>query len=308
MKTMLDAKHESSYSQGMNKLPNEKRIQILSMLVEGSSMRSISRVVGVSINTVTKLLAEAGEACLAYHDENVKGLNCKKIQCDEIWAFCYAKEKNAAAAKKAPTFAGDVWTWTSICAESKLICNWFVGGRDAEFAHLFMDDLAARLNNRIQLTTDGHKVYLQAIENAFGNDIDYAQLVKMFGNAPDSAKGRYSPAECTGIKKTPKIGSPADKHISTSYVERQNLTMRMSMRRFTRLTNAFSKKFESHCHALALYFVYYNFVRIHKSLKVSPAMAAGLTPKLWGWEDVIALIDAAQGEPKKRGPYNKKTA
>jgi IS1 family transposase len=292
----------------MNKLPNEKRVQILSMLVEGSSMRSISRVVGVSINTVTKLLAEAGEACLAYHDENVKGLNCKKIQCDEIWAFCYAKEKNAAAAKKAPTFAGDVWTWTSICAESKLICNWFVGGRDAEFAKLFMEDLAARLNNRVQLTTDGHKAYLQAIEGAFGDEVDYAQLVKMFGNAPESAKGRYSPAECTGIKKTPKIGSPEKKDISTSYVERQNLTMRMSMRRFTRLTNAFSKKFESHCHALALYFVYYNFVRIHKSLKVSPAMAAGLTDKLWGWEEVIALIDAKQEAPKKRGPYKKKAA
>jgi IS1 family transposase len=304
---MLDAKHKSSYSQGVNKLPNEKRVQILSMLVEGSSMRSISRVVGVSINTVTKLLAEAGEACLAYHDENVKGLNCKKIQCDEIWAFCYAKEKNAAAAKKAPTFAGDVWTWTSICAESKLICNWFVGGRDAEFAKLFMDDLAARLNNRVQLTTDGHKAYLQAIEGAFGTEIDYAQLVKMFGNAPESAKGRYSPAECTGIKKTPKIGSPEKKDISTSYVERQNLTMRMSMRRFTRLTNAFSKKFDNHCHALALYFVYYNFIRIHKTLRVAPAMAAGLTDHLWAWEDVIAMIDAAN-PPKKRGAYKEKAA
>jgi IS1 family transposase len=293
---------------GMNKLPNEKRVQILSMLVEGSSMRSISRVVGVSINTVTKLLAEAGEACLAYHDENVKGLNCKKIQCDEIWAFCYAKEKNVHTAKSAPTFAGDLWTWTSICADSKLICNWFVGGRDADFGKLFMDDLAARLNSRVQMTTDGHKVYMQAIEGAFGAEIDYAQLVKMFGNSPESAKGRYSPAECTGIKKTPKIGTPKDKDISTSYAERQNLTMRMSMRRFTRLTNAFSKKYESHCHALALYFIYYNFIRIHKSLKVSPAMAAGVTDKLWDWKDVTAIVDAAQSEPKKRGPYKKKAA
>ena len=190
---------------------------------------------------------------------------------------------------------------------SKLICNWFVGGRDAEFAKLFMDDLAARLNSRVQMTTDGHKAYLNAIEGAFGAEIDYAQLVKMYGAAPESAKGRYSPAECTGIKKTAKIGKPEEKHVSTSYAERQNLTMRMSMRRFTRLTNAFSKKYESHCHALALYFVYYNFVRIHKSLKVSPAMAAGLTDKLWGWEEVIALIDAKQDAPKKRGPYKKKT-
>jgi IS1 family transposase len=290
----------------MNKLPHEKRVQILSMLVEGSSMRSISRVVGVSINTVAKLLAEAGEACLAYHDENVKGLNCKKIQCDEIWSFVYAKEKNVP--EKAPDFAGDVWTWTSICADSKLICNWFVGGRDADFAKLFMDDLASRLNGRVQMTTDGYKVYMQAVEGAFGSEIDYAMLVKMYGTAPEAFKGRYSPAECTGIKKTAKIGNPKEKDISTSYAERQNLTMRMSMRRFTRLTNAFSKKFESHCHALALYFVYYNFVRIHKSLKVSPAMAAGLTEKLWGWDDVISLIDAAKDEPKKRGPHKKNCA
>ena len=305
---MLDDKHKSSYSVGMNKLPTDKRIQILSMLVEGSSMRSISRVVGVSINTVAKLLAEAGEAAIAYHDENVQGLDCKRIQCDEIWAFVYAKEKNAAAAKAAPTFAGDVWTWTSICADSKLICNWFVGGRDAEFAEMFMNDLASRLNNRVQMTTDGYKVYMQAIEGAFGADIDYAMLVKMFGASPESAKGRYSPAECTGIKKTVKIGSPAEKHISTSYAERQNLTMRMSMRRFTRLTNGFSKKYESHCHSLALYFLYYNFVRIHKTLKISPAMAAGVTDRLWDWEDVIAIIDAAQGAPKKRGAYKKRAA
>jgi IS1 family transposase len=214
---MLDAKHKSSYKDGMNKLPLEKRVQILSMLVEGSSMRSISRVVGVSINTVTKLLAEAGEACLAYHDENVKGLNCKKIQCDEIWAFVYAKEKNVP--ENAPTFAGDVWTWTSICADSKLICNWFVGGRDADIAKLLMDDLATRLTSRVQMTTDGLKLYMQAVEGAFGADIHYAQLVKMFGNTP-APKGRYSPAECTGIKKTPKIGNPKDKDISTSYAER----------------------------------------------------------------------------------------
>jgi IS1 family transposase len=304
---MLDAKHKSSYIKGMNKLPLNKRVQILSMLVEGSSMRSISRVADVSINTVSKLLVEAGEWCLAYHDENVRGLNCKRIQCDEIWSFCYAKEKNAPGAKTAPTFAGDVWTWTSICADSKLICNWFVGSRDAEFAKLFIDDLASRLSHRVQMTTDGLKIYLDAVKGAFGADIDYAQLVKMFGSAPDSAKGRYSPAECTGIKKKVKIGKPDDDHVSTSYVERHNLTMRMSMRRFTRLTNAFSKKYENHCHALSLYFVYYNFIRIHKTLRVTPAMAAGLTDKLWIWEDVIALMDAAT-PPKKRGPYKKKAA
>jgi IS1 family transposase len=291
----------------MNKLPLNKRVQILSMLVEGSSMRSISRVADVSINTVSKLLVEAGEACLAYHDENVRGLNCKRVQCDEIWSFCYAKEKNAPVAKAAPTFAGDVWTWTSLCADSKLICNWFVGGRDAEFAHLFMDDLASRLNHHVQMTTDGHRVYMQAIEGAFGADIDYAQLVKMFGNAPETQKGRYSPAECTGIKKTRRIGNPDEKHVSTSYAERQNLNMKMSMRRFTRLTNAFSKKFDNHCHALALYFVHYNFIRIHKTLKVTPAMAGDLTDRLWSWEDVIAMIDAAN-PPKKRGPYAKKAA
>jgi IS1 family transposase len=276
------------------------------MLVEGSSMRSISRVADVSINTVSKLLVEAGEACLAYHDENVKGLNCKRIQYDEIWSFCYTKEKNAPGAKTAPTFAGDVWTWTSICADSKLICNWFVGGGDAEFAHLFMDDLAARLNHRVQMTTDGHKAYLTAIDRAFGSEIDYAMLVKMFGTAPDAKKGRYSPADCTGAMKVPMTGRPVWKDISTSYAERQNLTMRMSMRRFTRLTNAFSKKFDNHCHALALYFIHYNFIRIHKSLKVTPAMAAGLTDRLWSWEDVIAMIDAAN-PPKQRGPYKKKT-
>lgn len=265
----------------MNKLPTHKRAQILAMLVEGSSMRSISHVVGVSINTVSKLLVEAGEACLAFHDESVHGLTCKRVQCDEIWSFCYAKEKNAPGAKNAPTFAGDVWTWTSLCADSKLICNWFVGGRDAEYAKLMMDDLAARLTHRVHLTRDGHKAYLEAIEGAFGADIDYAQLVKLFGPSPD------------------------DKHVSTSYAERHNLTMRMQMRRFTRLTNAFSKKFENHCHGLALYFVHYNFCRQHKSLGgISPAMAAGLTDTLHDIEWIIGLIDARA--PKPRGPYKKK--
>jgi IS1 family transposase len=286
----------------MSKLSLTQRVQILSLLCEGASMRSISRVVGVSINTVTKLLAEAGEACIDFHDEHVRGLNCTRIECDEIWSFVYAKEKNAATAKNAPTFAGDVWTWTSICADSKLICNWFVGGRDADYAKLFMDDLASRLNNRVQLTTDGHKAYLQAIEGAFGSEIDYAQLVKLFGAAPESRKGRYSPAECTGIKKTPKIGNPKEKYVSTSYAERQNLTMRMHMRRFTRLTNAFSKKYESHCHMVALYTVWYNYIRKHTSLKTTPAVAAGLTEKPLGFDFIVGLVEARApktGRPKK---------
>ena len=263
-------------------------------------MRSISRVVGVSINTVAKLLAEAGEACIDFHDKNVRGLNCKRVECDEIWSFVYAKEKNVPV--DAPDFAGDVWTWTSICADSKLICNWFVGGRDADYAKLFMDDLAARLNNRVQLSTDGHKAYLEAIEGAFGNDIDYAQLIKMFGAVPESAKGRYSPAKCNGTKKVAKIGSPAEKLVSTSYAERQNLTMRMHMRRFTRLTNAFSKKFESHCHMIALYTVWYNYIRVHKTLKTTPAVAAGLADAPRGFDFIVGLVEARApktGRPKK---------
>lgn len=305
MNFSLDPKHKSSDIRGMNKLPLKTRAQILSMLVEGSSMRSISRVTGVSINTVTKLLVDAGEACLEFHDENVVGLNSKRIQCDEIWSFCYSKEKNADAATM-PDFAGDVWTWTSLDADSKLICNWFVGGRDADFANHFMSDLAARLSNRVQLTTDGHRAYLNAIDNAFEHDIDYAQLVKLYGNQPTGKTARYSPAECTGIKKTVRTGNPDEKHVSTSYVERHNLTMRMSMRRFTRLTNAFSKKFDNHCHALALYFVHYNFCRIHKSLKVSPAMAAGLTDTLRNMEWIVGLVDARAPKPGRRGPYKKR--
>ncbi|MFC4292334.1 IS1 family transposase [Sphingorhabdus arenilitoris] len=290
----------------MNKLPIEKRRQILAMLCEGSSMRSISRVADVSINTVSKLLVQAGEACIAIHNDNVQSVQSTRIECDEIWSFCYAKKKNVKTAKDAPEGAGDVWTWTAIDADSKLIVSYLVGGRDAEYAMEFMDDLRARLANRVQLTTDGHKAYLEAVEGAFGADVDYAQLVKMYGAAPESMKGRYSPADCTGIKKIHREGNPDIKHVSTSYVERQNLTMRMSMRRFTRLTNGFSKKLENHIHALALYFVFYNFTRIHKSLKMSPAMAAGITDTLWSLDDIIAKIDEMAPAPKKRGPYKKR--
>ncbi len=286
-------------------MPTEKRVQILNMLVEGSSMRSISRVVGVSINTVTKLLVEAGEVCAAYHDANVRDVKAARVQCDEIWSFCYAKAKNVATAKAAPVEAGDVWTWTAIDADSKLIVSYLVGGRDSEYAIEFMDDVASRLANRVQMTTDGHKSYLEAIEGAFGGDIDYAQLVKMYGSAPESMKGRYSPAECTGIKKRRVEGNPRKEDVSTSYVERQNLTMRMSMRRFTRLTNAFSKKIDNHIHMLSLYFVHYNFCRIHKTLKVTPAMAAGVSNALYDMEWVVGLIDERAPAPKKRGSYKK---
>ncbi|NEU14743.1 DDE-type integrase/transposase/recombinase [Methylobacterium sp. BTF04] len=291
----------------MNKLPLAKRVQILNMLCEGSSLRSISRVADVSINTVSKLLMDAGKACAAHHDEYVRGVAAERIQCDEIWSFCYAKAKNVATAKAAPEGAGDVWTWTAIDADSKLIVSYLVGGRDAEYADAFMGDLAGRLTKRVQLTTDGHKAYLEAVEGAFGADVDYAMLVKLYGAAPSGVTGRYSPAECTGIKKTTVTGSPDEAHVSTSYVERQNLTMRMQMRRFTRLTNGFSKKIENHHHALALYFTFYNFVRMHKKLRVSPAMAAGVSDRLWSMEDVAALVDAAAPLATKRGHYKKNT-
>ncbi len=269
-------------------------------------MRSISRVVGVSINTVTKLLVDAGNACQAYHDEHVRGLNCQRIQADEIWSYCYAKQKNAPKAKRLDLAYGDVWTWTILCADSKLICNWLVGWRDAAYAQALMIDLQDRLNQRVQLTTDGHKAYLNAVEGAFGANIDYAMLVKLYGAAPDSAKGRYSPAECIGARKTRIEGKPDPKHISTSYTERHNLTMRMSMRRFTRLTNAISKKLGNHSHALALYFVWYNFCRQHSAHKLSPAMAAGVTDTLRDMDWIVSLIDARAPKPGPRGTYKKR--
>jgi IS1 family transposase len=290
----------------MNKLPLAKRVQILSMLCEGSSMRSISRVADVSINTVSKLLVDAGKACAAFHDEKVRGVTSKRIQCDEIWSFTYAKAKNVATAKAAPEEAGDTWTWTALDADSKLIVSWLVGGRDSEYAMVFMDDLRSRLANRVQLTTDGHRAYLEAVEGAFGGDIDYAMLVKLYGAAPESFKGRYSPAECVGARKDRIEGNPDKAHVSTSYVERQNLTMRMHMRRFTRLTNGFSKKFENHMHMVALYTVWYNFVKMHKTLRMTPAMASGVSDRLWSVEDVAALVEDAAPKAGKRGPYKKR--
>jgi len=274
-------------------------------------MRSISRVADVSINTVTSLLEKAGAACAEHHHKALRGVKAKRVQCDEIWSFIGCKQKNIPAVPAPDSsgdYLGDVWTWTALDADSKLILSWLVGGRDAGYATEFMQDVADRLANRVQLTTDGHKAYLEAVEGAFGADVDYAQLVKLYGDTPSPA-GRYSPAECTGIRKTRIEGRPDKAHVSTSCVERQNLTMRMSMRRFTRLTNGFSKKAENHTHMVALYTVWYNFVRIHKTLRCPPAMAAGVATRLWSMEDVVALMDAREAPAKKRGPYKaKKTA
>jgi len=274
---------------GMNKLPLDKRVQILTMLVEGSSMRSVSRVCSVSINTVTKLLVDAGTACAAFHDERVRNVTAKAVQCDEIWSFSYAKNKNVKFAKSPSEGAGDVWTWTAIDADSKLIISWHVGDRSQHTGISFMGDLKARLANRVQLTTDGHKAYLRAVE-AVDFDADYAMLQKIF--ATDYAgPGRYSPPKCIGAIKEAIKGNPDPALVNTSFAERQNLTMRMAMRRFTRLTNAFSKKFENHCHALALYFFWYNWVRNHKTLGVTPAMAAGLVQAPMKFTDLLTAMD-----------------
>jgi IS1 family transposase len=293
----------------MHKLPSSERARILHLLCEGSSIRAVCRLTGASKITVTKLLIDAGKACMAFHDATVRGVAAKRIQVDEIWSFTYAKQKNVATAKAAPADAGDTWTWTAIDADSKLIVSYFVGGRDGECAMIFTDDLRSRLANRVQLTSDGHKAYLEAIEGAFGGDVDYAILNKIYGTVPEAAKGRYSPAVCLGAKKERVEGSPDPEHVSTSYVERHNLTMRMHMRRFTRLTNGFSKKVENHAYAVALHMMYYNFVRTHSKLRMSPAMAAGVSDRLWEVSDIVALVEAEEASAdRKRGSYKKKAA
>jgi IS1 family transposase len=289
----------------MNKLSVKARAQMLSMLCEGASMSSVSRLADVSINTVAKLLIDAGKFCAAFHDDNVRGVQVKRIQCDEIWSFTYAKQKNVKTATDAPEWAGDTWTWTGIEADTKLIVSWLVGGRDGEYAMAFMDDLRSRLANRVQLTTYGHKAYLEAVEGAFGGDVDYAVLHKVYGASPESAKGKYSPADCIGTQKHRIEGDPDLKHVSTSYIERTNLTMRMHNRRFTRLTNAFSKKFESHVHMVAIWTVWYNWVRIHKTLRVSPAIAANLTDTLWSWETIVAKMDEVAPKAGRPKTYKK---
>jgi IS1 family transposase len=269
----------------MNKLTRKDRGQILHLLCEGNSIRAVTRLTGASKKAVSKLMVDAGQAAAWYQDRVFRNLTCKRIQVDEIWAFVYAKQKNVATAKAAPVDAGDVWTWTAIDADTKLIPSWFVGGRDSDAA-------ITRLVNRVQLTSDGHKAYLEAVEGAFGSDVDYAQLVKLYGATSESAKGRYSPAECIGAHKQPIEGSPDPKHISTSYAERSNLSVRMHTRRFTRLTNAFSKKVENHAHSVALFAMYYNFVRIHKTLRTTPAMAANVTKRLWEIGDIVDVLES----------------
>jgi IS1 family transposase len=280
----------------MNKLDTKKRAQVLACLVEGNSIRATVRMTGAAKNTVVKLLADVGAACAEYQDKALRNLPCKRLQCDEIWSFVYAKEKNVATAKAAPDRAGDVWTWTALCADTKLVAAWAVGPRDGGMAYDFMCDLAGRLKNRVQLTTDGFKPYLAAVEGAFGTDeIDYAQLIKIYGPARQTGRPerfnerKYSPENICGIKIKDLLGDPEVSAISTSYVERQNLTMRMSMRRFTRLTNGFSKKVENHAHAIALHFMYYNFGRIHQSLRITPAMEAGISDHVWSLDEIAAL-------------------
>ena len=287
----LDMLDRSSYIMSMNRLSKEKRAQVVTALVEGNSIRSTVRMTGVAKGTVLKLLADLGAACSEYQRQALVDLHCKRIQCDEIWSFCYSKEKNVPEHMKGKPGVGDVWTWTAMDADSKLMISWLVGERDAGYAAEFINDLAARLATRVQLTTDGLKIYLEAIEGAFGADVDYAQLVKLFGEAPEQEK-RYSPSQCTGCQKRRIEGRPDPRHVSTSFVERQNLTMRMSMRRFTRLTNAFSKKVENLEAAVALHFMWYNFGRIHQTLRVTPAMQAGVSDHVWTIEEILGLLDS----------------
>lgn len=273
----------------MNRLPLETRARIIGMMVEGNSLRSISRMCDVSINTVSKLLVDLGNAAMDFHDEAVRGVRVRRLQCDEIWAFVGAKKKNVTKEQQAEGW-GDVWTWTAIDADTKLCVSYMVGGRDADWAHDFMEDCASRIQGKhLQLTTDGHKPYLEAVENAFGGGIDYATLQKIYGAPSDAEQRRYSPAKCIGADMKTVSGTPDPKHVSTSYIERQNLTMRMSMRRFTRLTNGFSKKFDNHAYAVAIHFLYYNFARIHKTLRVTPAMEAGIADHVWTLEEIAQL-------------------
>jgi IS1 family transposase len=276
----------------MNKLSPQDRAKALQLLCEGMSIRAVTRVTGFSKTTISKLVVDAGQAAAWYQDRVFQSLTCKRLQVDEIWGFVAAKQKNVATMKRPQSDAGDAWLWLATDADTKLVPCWHVGTRDGDAAMEFIDDLASRLANRVQLTTDGHKAYLYAVDAAFGGEVDFAQLVKLYGASPESAKGRYSPAECTGIVKTRVIGDPDMKHVSTSYAERNNLNIRMHSRRMTRLTNAFSKKMENHAHAMALHFLYYNFVRIHKTLKVSPAMAAGVTDRLWEVADMIGVLES----------------
>jgi len=275
----------------MNRLSTEDRARVVKALVEGNSLRATARMTGVARMTVEKLLRDLSAACIEYQDKHLRNLSARRVQCDEIWAFVGCKQKNVTPKTIERGAIGDIWTWVAMDADTKLAISWLVGDRGAASAYALMDDLASRLAHRIQLTTDGHKVYAEAVESAFWQGIDYAMLIKVYGADRDK-EATYSPAQCVGTRTVKVLGVPNEKHISTSYVERQNLTMRMSMRRFTRLTNGFSKKIENHAQAVALHFMYYNFVRIHQTLRVTPAMAAGISSKAWEVEDLIALLDS----------------
>ena len=288
---MLDSKYEGAYTMSMNKLTHDKRVQILNLLVEGNSMRATARIADVAFNTVAKLFIDTAKVCAEYQDKTFVNLTCKRLQLDEIWSFVYAKAKNVPDEKRGK--AGDVWTWVAIDADSKLVPSWRIGSRDGATACEFVADLASRLANRVQITSDGHRPYLEAVDKAFGSDVDFAQLIKIYGETVEGQK-RYSPAECIGAKKSKVVGNPDLCCVSTSFVERQNLTMRMSIRRFTRLTNAFSKKIENHAHSVALHYMHYNFVRIHKTLRVTPAMAAGVADHLWTISDIVDLVEKSE--------------
>lgn len=281
----------------MNKLPPEKRAQILGMMVEGMSIRAIARLTGASKNTIVKLMRDAGRAFVDYQDGALRGLKCKRLQLDEIWSFVYSKAANTPAELRGE--AGDVWTWTAIDADTKLIASWTLGDRTTDTARVFVADLASRLANRVQITSDGHKAYITAVDEAFGIDVDYAMLEKVYAATHEGQK-RYSPPECVGANKREVVGRPDPAHVSTSYAERMNLNIRMGLRRFTRLTNAFSKKLENHFYALSVYFMHYNFVRIHQTTRVTPAMAAGVTSKLFELRDLVAIIDAWEENAKSR--------
>ncbi len=278
----------------MNRLNATKRAQVSAALVEGTSVNATCRMTGVAKHTVLKLLKDLGCICAELHSRIVRNVKVRRVQCDEIWAFCYAKEKNVPHELRGKFGYGDVWTWTAIDADTKLVISYIIGTRGSSTGHAFIQDLSKRVANRIQLTTDGHRVYADAVETAFGSAIDYAMLVKLFGNDPAESETRYSPATCIGCRTAVLSGKPDPHHISTSFVERQNLTMRMGMRRFTRLTNGFSKKVENHGHAVALHFFHYNFIRIHKTLRVTPAMEAGIADHVWSFEELVALLDRTE--------------
>jgi IS1 family transposase len=282
----------------MKRLSRAQRVAVAAMLVEGNSIRSTVRLTGVSLPTVLKLLVDLGEVCSKYQDLTLRNLPCRKVQADECWSYCYAKAANVPEGKRGQFGFGDVWTWVGLCADTKLVPSWRVGPRDAATAHEFMQDLASRLRHRVQLTTDSLRVYLEAVEDAFGIDVDYATLQKVYRSEPTGER-RYSPPKIQSSHTEVIIGQPNPKHIATSYIERQNLTMRMSMRRFTRLTNAFSKKIENHTAAIALYYMYYNFCRVHQTLRVTPAMQAGVSDHVWSLDEVVMLLEAAELRKRK---------